>query len=282
MTQEAEKNMTFTKDSSTYAGFGTEYHKPIEEGIRAGLKEIPLEPACKPYGESTLMVWQPKVTEQETRPGFYNFNGYQATLMREGMEPISQFIPNFKMTGMTAEQSQTALQGGTVLHADWDNKQNAKKFVFAKFGLSQPVAPGENYPVIRINARDLEIGRLYSKEDVVGNQQDKEKHLAQLQSGARFPVKVREQVQGGAPRYPTVWLELNILDDKTMAMRVTDAEGKVLREPTIQAKQQELNKTMGMLLGSENQAKLPEGLLRMLQDNNLDGPRIGGRGRNIA
>jgi len=68
------------------------------------------------------------------------------------------------MTGATTEQSAILLQGGTALVTDWDNKEKAKRHVFAKLDMNQPVKPGENYPVIRINARDLEIGKLYSKE----------------------------------------------------------------------------------------------------------------------
>lgn len=280
MTLDEEKNMTFTKDSTTYAGFATEYHKAIEEGIRSGVKEIPLEPSYKPYGETELMVWQLKVTEGN-QPGRYNFNGFQATLMQEGKDPITQFIPNFKMTGMKAEDSYAALKGSTVLHAEWDNNLKKRKYVFSKFDLSQPAAPGENYPVIRINANDVEIARLLSKEDIVGTTEDKTKYLANLQTGNKFPVKVRETVNG-ALRYPTVFLQLNLMDANNMGMRVTNAEGKVLRNHSVESKQQEMTQTVGLLLGKDNQAKLPQGLVKMLEKAKQAGPRIGSRGRNIA
>jgi len=243
MTAEVERNLNYTKDSSTNVGFGDTYHRAIEEGFKSGKKEILLPETFKAYGEAELMVWRPKVTEMETRPGFYNFNGFQATLMREGMDPVTQSIANFKMCGMTVEQSHFALQGGTVLHSEWDRKNEQKKFVYSRLDLSSPRPEGENYPIIRINAKDLDMSRLLSKEDLVANQKDKEELIANLQTGARIQVSVREKVNG-ALQFPKVYLQLNLLDDKTMGLSVTDAKGEELR-----VQRQEVRSKMSPTLG---------------------------------
>ena len=276
MTQEAEKNLTFIKDSTTYAGFGNAYHNAIEKGIRAGDSVIKLEPAWKQFDGATV-IWEPKVTESNV-PGRYNFNGMQTTLEREGEKPISQFFNHFKMAGATAENALSLLEGRTVLVKEWDNKQNGPKFSFQKLDLSQPVVFGDNYPVIRVNSKDLELGRLYSQADVVGSQADKEKHLAQLQAGEIIPVRIREQAQGGEPRYIPAFLQLNLQDSKTMGLKIMDSQGIELRQPVIEAKSQELTKTRGMNIGDETHAKLPESLMRLLEEKNYNAgaPRIGG------
>jgi len=55
-------------------------------------------------------------------------------------------------------------------------------------------------------------------------------------------------------------------------MRISDGEGTQLREQSILAKQQ-VGQTVGMFVGNKSQEKLPEGLLRMLEDNKTERQR---------
>lgn len=281
MTPEVEKNLKYNKDSFKNAGFGNSYDSAIEAGYREGKKEIALEPAKKAYGENSLMVWEPKMTEGKT-PGRYNFNGYQATLLQEGKEPVSQFIKNFKMTGLTLEQSAFHLVGATILHSDWDNKENERKMVFSRLDLSHPVAPGENHPVIVVNAKELEMGRLLSKEDIVASQDEKEKILAKLQTGEPIQVTTRVTVQGGAVQYPKAILQLHLVDDKSMAMRVMDTDGTFLRVQAIPVNSQDIQKTYGLVVGNESDKKLPDNLLKLLEQNRNQNQSRVSTGKSLA
>lgn len=261
-----EKNLKFTKDSIFEAGFGDRYHALIDAGYRSGRDSIELPEFVVPLGGNNGIKYEPKVTEGNDR-GRYNFNGYLATLYVEGKEPTVQFFPSYMMTGMTLENALFALQGGTVLHRDYDKREKETKMVFSRLDLSVPVEPGENHPVIRANARDLNMAMLLSKEDISLDANDKKKLLAKIQTGTVVDVRIRETVNGKERTVP-VSINLNLKDPQTMSLQVFDSEGTLLREPDIKVKQRA--QLRGVVLGEGTEAALPEGLLRMMKDHDPD------------
>jgi len=277
MTQDAQGNLKYVQDSLLYVGFDTLYHQAVKEGIEAGDKEISLKTSRMLYGGDQLFL-QPKVTEMDTRPGFYNLNGFRATLLREGeTEPITQFFPNFKMAGMTIDQAHAALEGGTVLVSEYNNKAGEKRFAFMKLDMSQPVGLDENYPVIRMAQNDIDFARLLSKAQIVGSQANKEKYTRLLQAGERFQVKVAEPVQNGSVKYPLVFLHLDLMDPTTLAIRVTNADGLEIRPPhTVEKNSVQSN----LKLTDTENMEIPPSVRKMMENTNQ--PRIGGHGLSRA
>ena len=259
-----QTTIEFMQDSARLAGFGNGYNKMIEDGIKAGQPTIELPHASKNYPDGSVMLWQPKLTEQEKNPGRYNF-GYTATLAQGEKEPVQQYFPSFKKTGANLEQSKLLLQGATVLITDWDNKKNAKRTVFAKLDLSTHPKPGENHSVQRINSADLDIGILYSKESVVAKPEEKDRHLRDLQQGRMIDVTIRDN-STGKPLFIPASLQFNLTNEGNvpkLAMNVIDADGVLLRAPSIEANQTQIQ-TKGLVVGQTENAQLPDSLLKLL------------------
>lgn len=259
-----QTTIEFMQDSARLAGFGNGYNKMIEDGIKAGQPTIELPHASKNYPDGSVMLWQPKLTEQEKNPGRYNF-GYTATLAHGDKEPVQQYFPSFKKTGATLEQSKMLLQGATVLVTDWDNKKNAKRTVFAKLDLSTHPKPGENHSVQRINGADLDIGILYSKEKIVSKQDEKDRHLRELQQGQKIDVTIKDN-STGQPLFIPASLQFNLINEGNvpkLAMNVIDADGVILRSPSIEPNQS-VTQTKGLVVGQQENANLPESLLKVL------------------
>jgi hypothetical protein len=265
---ERQKNLSFLKDSVTEAGFGSQYHKVIEEGYKPGKGEIELKPFIVPLAENAGIVYQPRVTEGNDL-GRYNFNGYLATLYVEGKAPREQFFGSYMMAGMNIDQAKVALTGGTVLHTDWNKKAKTRKQVFARLDLSLPVEPGENHRVIRVDAKDIDLSRLLSKEDIYINQTDKEKLIANIQTGETFDVRVRETIDG-KEKLTAVSLRLHLADEKTMTLVVSNSEGKVLRVAEVNAKEASQIKSIGVVLSDATAGVLPEGLLKLMNDHKAE------------
>lgn len=259
-----QTTIEFMQDSARLAGFNNDYNKLIEDGIKAGKPTIDLPHATKPYPDGSFMLWQPKLVEQEKNPGRYNF-GYTATLAQGDKEPVQQYFPSFKKTGATLEQSKMLLQGATVLVTDWDNKKNAKRTVFAKLDLSNHPKPGENHSVQRINSADLDIGILYSKEKIVAKPEEKDRHLKDLQQGRMIDVTIRDN-STGQPLFIPISLQFNLTNEGNvpkLAMNVMDADGVLLRSPSIEANQTQ-TQTKGLVVGQQDNAQLPDSLLKFL------------------
>ncbi|GGB26192.1 hypothetical protein GCM10011511_57710 [Puia dinghuensis] len=247
-------------DSVNLAGFEGMYDNVIKAGIMRGDREITFDPpAHKKYGEGEIMVWEPKMAEGKT-PGLYNFNGYIARLFHGDEEVASQFITNFKTKGMTLDQSYTALNGGTVLHSDWDTDKDVKRMVFTRLDLSQTKPDGQ-HPIIRVNAERVNLGALISNEDIVGNSAQKERYLADLQTGKPIYLQVREKVEGETRQAP-VFLMLDLKTTKEMTMFVIDPTGEKKREHVEPVMQRTMTKTEGLEVSQEN--ALPAGIIRSL------------------
>jgi len=261
MTAIEEKNLKMMKDSMNLAGFGGMYDKVIEDGIMAGLKEIKFDPAHKDYGGGQVMVWEPKMTEGKT-PGLYNFNGFQATLFKDQKMVDSQFISNIMTKGMTLENSYTALNGGTVLHSDWDIERKEKRMVFTRLDLSQTTPKGQ-HPTVRVNAERVNLSALMSHENIVGNTTQIEKLMKELQTGKPVAAQVREKVEG-QDRQAWVYLLLDLRTTKEMTMQVIDPAGELKREHVEPVMQRVMAKTEGLAVGSSKENALPEGILKSL------------------
>jgi hypothetical protein len=261
MTPIQETNLKIMKDSMNLAGFEGMYDKAIDDGIMRGDREIKFEPpAHKDYGEGQIVVWQPKMAEGKT-PGLYNFNGYQATLFQGEKEVASQFITNFKTKGMTLDQSYTALNGGTVLHSDWDTDKDQKRMVFTRLDLTTTNTTTGQHPIVRVNADRVNLGALLSNEGIVGNTSQKGNILADLQTGKPVYVQVREKVEGQDRTVPA-FLLLNLQSTKEMTMLVIDPSGEKKREHVEPVMQRTMTKTEGLAVSQEN--GLPAGILKSL------------------
>ncbi len=244
-----ERNLDFTQRSVASVGFGERYTDVIAAGHKARLNVIPLETYSIPNGQSEMLVVEPSVVQQANNPGRVQFDGFRATLIRADKDPVSQFIPNFMMQGMTIDNAEIALKGGTVLHSDYDRANGEKRFVFSRLDLDTPVPRGENHPVVRVNAKDVRLTRLLSQEDIYyANPEEKEKYLAMLQTGKPFNVRVRERVNG-VDKFRNVILQLHLYDRQNIGMRVMDSEGTVLREPKVPVMRTEVTQKEGVFLG---------------------------------
>ncbi len=268
MTHEMETTIDFMNNSAKAAGMGASYLPIIEKGIKDGEREILLPPAWKEYPkEKAVMLWEPKVSEQEKYPGRYNF-GFLATLAVENKEPIKQYFSIFKLTGANLEQSKALLEGRSVVISDWDNKNGKRKDIIASLDLNKTPKEGENYPVNRIPLADLRVGTLYSKEDVVAPQDKKDLQLKQLQDGEKIDVTLRKYVNKVAEYYDAS-LQLNIRHDEKgirLEMTVRDDQGKILRQPSIEPKQA-TTQTLGMVVGMDTEKAVPENVLKLMKLN---------------
>ena len=263
-----DKNLNFTLDSLTEAGFGTQYHKVVQDGYKSGKSEIELKPFIVPLAENAGVRFQPKVTEGNDQ-GRYNFNGYLATLYVEGKAPKEQFFGSYMMTGINIDQAKIALTGGTVLHTDWDKNEKTRKQVFSRIDFDLAVDPGENHRIVRVNAKNIDLTRLLSQEDIYMRQADKEKLIAKIQTGEIYDVRIRETIDGKEKLTP-VSLRLHLADEKTMQMVVMNMEGKVLRLPEVKAVEASQIKSIGVILSDATAGVLPEGLLKMMQNHEAE------------
>jgi hypothetical protein len=274
-----EKNLDYIKQSVSRAGFGGIFDQAIEAGIKTGAPQLDLPPATKTYSGGEMMEWVPKITENRNSPGFYNFNGYQASRITEGGEAHIQFVSIYKMSGMTIEQSRNALAGATVLHSEWNDKTEKRGFVYSRLDMSATPKAGENYPVISMDSNNIDLARLLSKEDIVGDTRQKEDLLNRLQSGERVQVTIKEKRVGEEnPTYPKVFLQLNLTNSTTMGLRVTDSDNRLLRTPELKGK--DLSVTVGLTLKGDHQPEIPKGVLKMLSGDRT--PKTPGHGKSVA
>lgn len=247
MTPEAQKNLDFLKSSFEKVGFGTIYHKELEDGIRAGKPTVPFTEVEHPVSQKETMSYVPTVSEKEDRPGFYIFTDFKATKSVEGAPDVSITVPHFKMTGMTVEQSRTVLNGGTVLHTEGEDGNKAAKYYFTAIDTSKPVKEGENAELIRIPAKNFDLARLLSKEEIIGKQEEKELTMNKIQNGLRPAVTFRQR-ENGVVQYPKGTLQLAIVKNKAtgaydMALNVYDPNGKLIRNHAQQQKEEKAIET---------------------------------------
>ena len=281
MTPQEERSLKTLHDSIAYAGFGDRYHAEVERAFKAGEPQAQLEPSYKDYGNGTYMVWEPKVEEPKnaTNYGLY-FNGFRATLFQEDKEPVSHFFAHFKVAGPTTEQAYMLLSGATVLHEEWDKRKDQRKEVFTRLDLKTLVADGAQRPIIRINADQVNLGKLYSMEDIQGSQKTKEKNLELLQAGYMVQATSRVRVNG-VPTQRQVTLALVLPSDKEMQMAVMNEERKLIDLHRVPVVENALARTVGMQTGIGEKTQLPENVLKMLNKKD-ELPKMGGHSVNRA
>jgi len=253
------------------AGFNGIYDEVVNAGIAANLPEIHFDPARKPYEDGRMMVYEPKVREGQTQ-GFYNFTGFQATLLENGEVLDRQFIYNIMTKGMTLDNSYTALNGGTVLHSDWNNDTRKPRMVFTRFDLDpKRISPKGQHPIVRVDATRVNMSALMGQESIVGNTAMLEKYLKELQTGNPVYAQVREKVNG-EDQQNYYWLMLNLKSTKEMAMDVISPEtGKVVRQRIEPVRQREIAKTEGLVLDTDK--TLPPGFSKSAS---IPGAEVGG------
>jgi len=265
-------------------GFGTDFNKELEAGIKAGKQAVSFTPIYGNYPDNATMQFVPKVTEHESRPGFYNFQGYDATLVKD-KKAVAQFFPNYKMAGASADDAFALLSGKTVKITEW-RKDNGKKDVkvdfYNKLDLSKPAEPGQNHPVVKVNADSVSIARLVSREDIIFKDADhKNIVLEKLQAGLTVELKVRERANGAQQSVP-VSMQLNLPNDRSMSLIVQDGKGKVLRQPVVEAESREFSQRKGNLVSVK---ELPEDVVKMYKQQNErpeGGPKLDTGGKKRA
>ncbi len=235
------RNIDTVKTALFNHGFGRVYDKAIEDGIMKGLKEIPLEPITKKYGDNEWLQFEPRVSEGSRGRSY--FNGFQASLIIGDELIATNLYGNYRMAGMTTEQARMHLHGATVLHKEYLDSREAITPVYSKIqypakeeaeGNSQEqpsqMRKGEKLPNIMVPADGVDIARLVSMEEIYANAGRKERVMQDLQEGKVVDVMIQHREVGKDPVLRRVFMELSLDSRESMSLILSTPEGQFLRK----------------------------------------------------
>jgi hypothetical protein len=245
MTQEMLRNIETVQKAVKNHGLGSQYDQTIHDGIAKGLKEIPLEPLAKQYGDNEWMQWEPRVAEGSK--GRHYFQGFQASLIINDELIATNYYGNYRMAGMTTEQSRMHLHGGTVLHKEYLDSKEAITQVYSKAQFPekaemkegsqehpQLLKKGEKLPNLTVPSDYVDFAQLVSTEEFIASPERKQKALQDLQEGKVVDVMIWHREENKKPEQRRVFMELSLDSKESMSLILSTPEGKFLRKNEIE------------------------------------------------